>query len=569
DLIYKAPGVDRPLRMTDEQLAANQERTIYRDQLNKVAIAIRSIMEGIQRTQQALPERKTEGRVRSLSGGRLWVTVLGMMLLLTALGTYLWRTYKATESQTGLTKNTSVPNAIAVLPFTNLANDPAQEYFSDGITEQIITELAQLRNLKVIARTSVMKFKATTRSIKEIGQELNVTHVLEGSIRRYGDRIRITAQLIDVSDESHLWAADYDEPFGDILVIQDAVSARIAKTLEEKLTSDEISSLSSQQLTHPEAYEHYLKGIYIHDNYYFSSRKDEHMRQSEKEFRAALKLEPQYVLALAGLGDLYDSYYGQGNSVSYREKRDSLATLAYALDQRLWYTRLLKALTFYDAGDSRGDVSDSAFHYFKLAYQAAPNNTKVCDQFAIFFQRIGLWYDCLPFLNKSIELNPLETTALNWRGYAYSQLGQNTVAEVDFRRSIKIDQDAIDGYVGLAMVKVFRKEADSAAHYIERAKKINADDYLLQYAESIVIANRRDKRALAVNKNQYGLILLGMYKEAVEVLANDPTQYEFIRDNPFYEPLRDREDYKQMMSELKVSYEVNKQRFKFAPTSDD
>ncbi len=195
DFIYKEPGVNRPLKLEDKD-EKNLSKTSYPNQVNKVANAVKEIIHALTHPASA-PTDKGSVAVHPAPVSRkaLVLGVLGIMMLF-ALG-FAVSQFMSSAPREPAKKDTS----IAVLPFANMSNDPEQEYFSDGITEQIITNLAHINSLKVIGRTSSMKFKKTNKTIKEIGNELGVTHVLEGSIRRSGDRIRVTAQLISVQDD--------------------------------------------------------------------------------------------------------------------------------------------------------------------------------------------------------------------------------------------------------------------------------------------------------------------------------------------------------------------------------
>ncbi|MEO5977245.1 MAG: hypothetical protein ABIS36_12620 [Chryseolinea sp.] len=557
DFIFKSPGLNRPLRSTEDAPLENQKKVHYRDQINRVAMAIQEIIAGMQRTPAVKrPREKIKHRVKitpySLAG------ILILIGVVASLGIFKAKIFESEK----VAINT---NSIAVLPFANLSHDAEQEFFSDGITEQIITELAQINNLKVIARTSVMKYKSTAKSISEIGTDLNVTHVLEGSVRRYGNKIRITAQLIEVKNQSHLWAADYDENFGDIFRVQDEVSVRIATTLKTRLTTDELSSLKSQELQNPKAYEHYLKGAYIHEKYFLAMRDDKYFHQAESEFKKALALEPQYVMALAGLADVYDTYSFQlpADGRRYVEKRDSLVEIAFRIDPHSYYTLLIKAFTFYNYDDPAEDLSDSAFHYLKRAYRAAPSNIKVSEQIAIFFQRQGLWLNCLPFLKKSVELNPLEPIGPTWLGWAYVQLGDTEAAEVIFRNVIELYPEISGGHSGMAFSKLIQNKVKEALPYLQKAKEIKGDDYIVMSLDALLMASKGDKTASKKYNDQFVLVRLGLYKEAVEQISKAPDQYILVKKNKFYDPLRDRDDYKKMMEQFKIQYEVNLRRFQF------
>jgi len=221
-------------------------------------------------------------------------------------------------------------NSIAVLPFTDMSPQKDQEYFCDGMTEQILTNLAQLSNLKVIARTSVMKFKNTEKTIPEIGAELNVKNILEGSIRKFGNRLRVTAQLINSEDGSHIWADDYDSQSTDLFAIQDDISQSIAVKLYEKLTVSEVNALTTRQTVDLEAYEYFLRAEHIHRNAYWSTSSKEDFNTSEQLFLKAIELDSTYAPAYAGLVDLYNTYWN--SQATDEEKEEYLELLKWQGD---------------------------------------------------------------------------------------------------------------------------------------------------------------------------------------------------------------------------------------------
>jgi TolB-like protein/Flp pilus assembly protein TadD len=198
---------------------------------------------------------------------------------------------------------------LAVLPFENLSGSKQQEYFSDGLTEELITQLSRLnpKRLGVIARTSAMQYKSTRKSIQQIGRELGVAYVLEGSVRRAGNRVRVTAQLIQVSDQTHLWAQGYERELRDILTLQKHVSQAVAKEIEIKLGREEPSKLDAGAID-PAAYETYLKGRYL-----WNQRTRDSLENSVRYFERAIELDPGYAPAYAGLADSYLTLHDDGH----------------------------------------------------------------------------------------------------------------------------------------------------------------------------------------------------------------------------------------------------------------
>jgi len=219
--------------------------------------------------------------------------------------------FAAPISETSGPKARPVPEKLmlAVLPFENLSGNKKQEYLSDGLTEELITQLGRLNpeRLGVIARTSAMQYKSTRKSIQQIGRELGVAYVLEGSVRRAGNRVRVTAQLIQVSDQTHLWAQGYEREMRDILTLQRQVSQAVAKEIEIKLARQEPSRLNAGAIN-PAAYETYLKGRYL-----WNKRTLDSLENSVRYFERAIELDPGYERAYAGLADSYLTLHDDGH----------------------------------------------------------------------------------------------------------------------------------------------------------------------------------------------------------------------------------------------------------------
>jgi adenylate cyclase len=190
--------------------------------------------------------------------------------------------------------------SLAVLPFTNLSSDPEQEYFSDGLTEDLITDLSRLSGLFVIARHSTFTYKGKAVKVQEVSQELGVRYVLEGSVRKAGERVRITAQLIEAPTGHHLWAERYDRPLQDILALQDEIVQKIVTTLRRQLTLWEQGHLVRKTTDSLEAYDYYLRG----EEYFYRVTK-ETTAQARQMYEQALALDPQYAEAYAQLGWTY------------------------------------------------------------------------------------------------------------------------------------------------------------------------------------------------------------------------------------------------------------------------
>ena len=261
DFIYKEPGVNRPLQLSDDR-SLNLEKTDYKNQVNKIANVILEIVRGLRTDDKIKPDQPQEPIAKS----------------------------EAANSA----------KSIVVLPFENISNDPGQEYFSDGLTEEIIADLSKLSSLHVISRTSAMVFKGSKKGVRMIGQELNVQYVLEGSVRKAGNKLRITAQLIDASNDAHLWVEKFNGVLDDVFDIQEKVSHAIVDSLRLELTPQERERLVVKSPVNPEAHELYLEG-----RYYLNQPSPSGLTKAIRLFEAAIQKDPGYALAYAGLANCY------------------------------------------------------------------------------------------------------------------------------------------------------------------------------------------------------------------------------------------------------------------------
>jgi TolB-like protein len=292
-------------------------------------------------------------------------------------------------------KNSQSPviRSLAVLPLENLSGDASQDYFSDGMTDELITELGQIRGLRVISRTSVMTYKGTRRSLPQIARELNVDTVVEGTVLRSGDQVRITAQLIEAPADKHLWAQSYEGDVRQTLTLQRQVARAIAEEIHIELTSHERDLLKSEKAVNADAYEAYLKG-----RYFWNKRTAHGMKRAIDYFNQAIQKDPNYAQAYVGLTDSYalagDWKYGVLAPKEAYPKAKAAAIRAIELDSTL------------------GEA------HISLAY--------CLDGFDWDFASAGREF------TRGIELSPGYATGYEWYGWHLASLGRNgeAVAQV-------------------------------------------------------------------------------------------------------------------------------------------
>ncbi|MCH8873045.1 hypothetical protein IH824_09795, partial [candidate division KSB1 bacterium] len=362
-------------------------------------------------------------------------------------------------------------NSIAVMPFKNISPDPEQEYFCDGMTEQIITNLSQLQNLKVIARTSVMKFKNTEKTIPEIAEELHVAHILEGSIRKVGKRIRVTAQLIQADGGFHLWAKDYDRDLDDIFAVQDDVSQAIARALLEKLTVKEAEKIKTKGTENAEAYEYYLKGEYFHSRKFRATHSMEYFEKSVKMFEEAIKLDPNYALAYAGLADLYNSYTNIiKDDKKYGDLQQDYIEKAFRLDPTSARVNLVKSWVHQQIGEL-----DKAYESRKRALEINPNESANNRAMGSFLASHGLHHQAIIFYRKAIKLDPLRPGNYGWLGTSQLWAGNFHQAITNYETALEIESDLLTTRNLFAWLLIMLKKYEEAEEHLARCEKINPD----------------------------------------------------------------------------------------------
>jgi len=355
---------------------------------------------------------------------------------------------------------------LAVLPFDNLSGDSKREYFSDGLTEEMIAQLGSLHpeRLGVIARTSAMQYKGTAKSIRQIGRELGVNYVLEGSVREVGTRVRVTAQLIQVSDETQLWAHVYERDLTNVLALQGDVAQAIAEGIQLKLTPQQQARLATSGAVKPEAYENYAKG-----RYHWNKRTPDELQRAVSYFQEAIASDAGYALAHAGLADSYLLLGSAPNDVlspheampeskeaakralvlddSLAEPHVSLAYVDYAydwnwLDAEREFQRALElnpnyatAHEWYALYLAAAGRTDDALAEINHAAKVDPLSPVICTAAAQIYLYARRYDEALKECRNAFELDPNFVLALYFEGRIYEQKGLYAEAIADFRRA--------------------------------------------------------------------------------------------------------------------------------------
>jgi adenylate cyclase len=289
-------------------------------------------------------------------------------------------------------------NSIAVLPFENMSGDPHQEYFCDGLTEDLITALSHIVDLKVVARTSVFAFKGKQDDIRKIGEDLNVRNVVEGSVRKSGDQLRITAQLIDVGSGFHLWSGRFDRDMDNIFAIQDEISMAIVDALSLKLLGQDRPEVTKHETANPEAYDNFLRG-----RFYVNNKSDSNLKLAIEYFEKAIEVDPTFALAYTGLAHAYGLLpaFGTVSASEANRKAKEYAMKALALDDTLAETHALAGDVKIIENDWEGAEKDY-LHAIKLNPGYAPTYNK----YGYNLMCLARFEESVRMMKKAIELDP-------------------------------------------------------------------------------------------------------------------------------------------------------------------
>lgn len=459
-------------------------------------------------------------------------------------------------------------NSIAVLPFKNISPNPDQEYLCDGMTEQLISNLSRIQPLKVIARTSVMKFKETEQSIPEIGKELNVASILEGSVQKIGNRLRINAQLIKVKDGFHIWANDYDRELDEIFEIQDDVSNEIASILLKQLSPDDIVKIKTMRPQNMEAYEYYQKGVYHHWKKFFGgAMQGEDFNVSRRMFEKAIEIDSTYALAYAGIADLYLDFGFTGNKTVQEKRAAFEVQKKYAATALKLAPNLSEAHRVYSARyDATGEF-EKAFQSLKKALELNPNNAKNNFDLAVFLSKRMLPRQAIEFLNRALELDPLDPLAYGLRGNLYHVIGEYGKAISSNKKALEVDPDCYFVLCDLVEIAISQKKLIEAEKLLVECERVNPTfDYNVVLKSLIQASYGEKENALKSIKSIHtykGWItvvyaILGMKDETFEHFWGN---YFMLQNWGYYDKIRDDPRFEKELVATKKIYEENLKKY--------
>ncbi|MCY7411172.1 MAG: tetratricopeptide repeat protein [Chitinophagales bacterium] len=377
-----------------------------------------------------------------------------MIVLLVAISVY--KIYNAPVANIG--------KSVAVLPFINMSGDPKDEYFSDGITEDILTDLTKIADLKVISRNSIMQYKGTKKTSKQIAEELNVAVLLEGSVQRSGDSVRINTQLIDAKTDHIIWSDQYDKGFDKVFAIQSEVAQKIAAALKAKLSVSEKAQIERRSTENTEAYNLLLQG-----RYFRQLRGQGNYEKSISYLIQALQLDSNNSQVWAELALSYSDKTDDGyedTRIGYA-KAKAAAEHALSIDDAPAVAHLamgtIKELYYWDWAGA--DVQ------YQQALKLEPGNANVLRYVGGLRETMGKLDEAISYYNKSLELDPLGVTTLSYLGYCLTKAGKLNEAEATYKRMLDFQPNRVDGHESLGEVYILMGKYDLALQEMNKEKE--------------------------------------------------------------------------------------------------
>src|SRR5437016_2145663 len=429
-----------------------------------IAWAFETTPEGIKPTEaaDAMPDA-----ARQKKHAWIYVVVSGAAF---SIGLFFIGRYTARDTA-GAARAEFPAKSIAVLPFDNLSRDPDNAYFAEGVQDEILTRLAKVADLKVISRTSTQHFKSAPENLPQIAKQLGVTNILEGSVQKAADQVRVNVQLINAITDAHVWADTYDRKLTDIFAVESEIAKNIAETLQARLSGSEKTSIAKTPTVNPEAYELYLKG-----RFFWNKRTGTDLRKAIDYFNQAIAKDPNYALAYVGLADSYlllSSYAAVSPAESLPPARSALKK-ALELDDSLAEAHAsFGLLTTLELDLHR------ALDELKRAVELKPNYATAHHWLALAHLTLAQFDSAISEAKRAIELDPLSLVINADTSWIYFSARRYDEAEAQVRKTLEIGPQFFLAHYYLGEVLQFKAHLSEAIAEFQKAFELNNDPYSL------------------------------------------------------------------------------------------
>jgi len=444
-------------------------------------------------------------------------TVIGLFVL--ALGYFAYQQFFSGADQAGLAEGSD--RSIAVIPFANRsANEEDAAFFADGIHDDLLTVLSRISDLRVISRTSVERYRGSEKSIPEIAAELGVSSVLEGSVQRAGDRVRINAQLINASTDEHIWAEIYDEELTaeNIFDIQQRIAADIASALHSTLSDEEAAGIMARPTANLEAYEASLRGREL-----LRIGSAEALEAAETLFERALELDPEFALAWIGLAqaDGFAPWFVLGDAASVRIL-DTYIDNAFLLEPDLVEAHIARGQLRYSM-----DRFEGAELSFRRALRLNPNNAEALHRYGLLLLDMRRPEEALPMLDRALELDPLSPSINLDKAAGLELAGDFEGALEQYHHTLEVEPEFVDTHGEIAWLYWDKLEQmDEAVRWFERALEIDPENEALLYRLMELYLDLSDIRSAEAIQQRLADLQVGLARQSLSVLHNYREEFD-------------------------------------------
>lgn len=525
---------------------------------------VHEFLEDLRRVQKDIEEKGTVtsvGPERAGRKSRLWtvlpITAVTLILVLAGVWFLVVRGDLSTEGPL---------DSIAVMPFLNLSGDLNQEYFCDGMTEALITELSKIKALRVISRTSAMQYKKTRKSLGEIAVELDVKALVEGSVLKVGDTVRINIQLLRASPEGHLWANTFDRTLENILIMQSEVARAVAGEIRVAVTPEEQKRLTSSHQIDPDAHDAYLKG-----RYFWNRRTEEDVRKALEYFQHAIEKAPDYALAYVGIADCYlvggGSYLNMPSSKAYRRAKQA-AMKALEIDEMLAEAHISLGGIL---GDFEWNLAESEKEYLR-GLELNPGYATAHQWYAEYLWIVGRHEESVAQAKRALALDPLSlivNTAVGtslyyarrydeaiehlrntlqldsnfyrahyWIGLAYVEKAMSNEALAELQKAITITRGSAVALAGLGYAYGRSGQREKAKEIMQQLIQLSGQRYVSPVNFAVIRAGLDQvEQAFALLEKGYQVRAEGM---------------QYLKVNPAFDPLRSDPRFAELLKKMRL-----------------
>jgi TolB-like protein/Flp pilus assembly protein TadD len=499
------------------------------------------------------PTRCILAKPKPLRRQRVLIGAAMLSILALVIGSLIFLRQTASGPGTTTTPSSPQPNSrsIAVLPFENLSHDPDNAYFADGIQEEILSRLSKIADLKVISRTSTQRYKSKPDNLLEIAKQLGVAHILEGTVQKAADQVRVNVQLINARNDSHLWADKFDRKLADIFAVESEIATKIADTLQTKLTGAEQEAISSRPTESSDAHQLYLRG-----RYFVGKRGAENLTKAIDYFNQAVAKDPNYALAYAGLSDCYDllPQWSQMSRAEYVSKAKSAAIKALQLDDSLAEAHTSLAAALFSELNLRESKRE-----FKRAIELNPNYAFAHYSFGYtVLPALGEFDLAIAELRRAVDLDPFSVIINANLGYGYVLTRRYPEAIAQLQKTVELDPNFWITHRNLGEALELSGQLDQGITEYEKSYKFSNDDHALAYlAHAYALKGDREKALQLFTQMReleqrgivwsfgFALVYLGLgdKSEAVNRLERsyqnkEAAKISLVKVEPLLDPLR-------------------------------